>query len=61
MTEAQAYIDGWHACFSGEDGRFTNPYNPRSAIAYAWRSGFIDAMAAPDDEKPEPDCAGFGE
>jgi hypothetical protein len=59
-TEAQAYIDGWHACMNGEDGRFTNPHPFRTDTNYAWSAGFLDAMEAEDDEEPEPWCAGFG-
>jgi hypothetical protein len=61
MTEAQAYIAGWKACFNGEDGRFTNPFPRHSATEYAWTHGFLDAMEATDDETPEPACAGYGE
>lgn len=59
MTEAQAYIDGWNACMSGEDGRFTNPHPSRTDAAYAWNHGFLTAMEAEDGELPEPECAGY--
>ena len=61
MTEAQAYVAGWEACFAGEDGRFTNPFKDGSEARnkYAWDHGFLDAMEAEDDEKPEPSCVGY--
>lgn len=60
MTQAQAYVDGWQACFAGEDGRYTNPCERRSDTAYAWDHGFLDAMEAEDDESPLPECVGYG-
>lgn len=56
---AQAYIQGWSACFAGEDGRFTNPFPLRTDDREAWTHGFLDAMEAEDDETPEPACAGY--
>ncbi len=60
MIEAQAYIEGWKACFAGEDGRFANPYNClKSKLQCAWTHGFLDAMEAEDNEEPEPSTAGY--
>lgn len=60
-TQPQAYIDGWHACDAGLDGRFVNPHPRPSDISYAWTHGFLDAMEAEEDgEIPEPECAGYG-
>lgn len=59
MSQSECYISGWQACFSGEDGRFTNPYPRRSEEAYAWDHGFLDAMEAEENEQPEPTCAGY--
>lgn len=59
MTEAQAYILGWQACFNGEDGRFTNQLPRHSDTEYAWNHGFLDAAEAEDGEEPEPECAGY--
>jgi hypothetical protein len=66
MSQAQAYVDGWKACFAGEDGRYTNPYNrgyERAAVPdmqYTWSHGFLDAMEAEDGEEPLPETAGYG-
>lgn len=59
MTLAQAYVAGWNACFSGEDGRFTNPCDRYTNEAFAWSHGFLDAMDAEDGDKPEPGWAGY--
>lgn len=57
--EAQAYIDGWRACMAGQDGRFTNPHERHTDVAYAWNHGFLDAMEAEDSEEPQPETAGY--
>lgn len=59
MEQAQAYKDGWEACFAGMDGRFSNPHPARSELSYAWNHGFLDAMEAEDGESPEPSTAGY--
>jgi hypothetical protein len=60
MTEAQAYVDGWNACFNGEDGRFTNPHKNDDALNYAWDYGFLDASEADENDAPHPECVGYG-
>jgi hypothetical protein len=57
--DAHAYTLGWNACMAGEDGRFTNPYERRTDLAYAWNHGFLDAMDAEDNEEPRPETAGY--
>jgi ribosome modulation factor len=47
----RAYVAGWQACMTGEDGRYTNPYTDPSA-RYAWDHGFLNAMEAEDGETP---------
>lgn len=39
---------------AGVDGRYCT-----EAGNYAWLHGWLDAMEAEDDEKPEPACAGY--
>lgn len=57
--EAQAYIEGWHACFRGEDGRYTNPHERNTKQSYAWTHGFLDAMEAEDGEEAQPETEGY--
>lgn len=60
MTKIQiAYCAGWQACMAGYDGRYVNPHDRNSDVAYAWNAGFLDAMEAEDDDAPDPECAGF--
>lgn len=57
--ERAAYVAGWHCTMTGADPRYSNPYARRSAEAYAWDHGALDAMEAEDGEQPEPKCAGY--
>lgn len=58
-TEQAAYCDGWNTTMAGYDPRYHNPFPRKSAEAYAWDTGALDAFDAEDGEAPEPTCAGF--
>ena len=57
MTEAQAYVEGWHACLAGVDGRYMAYEN--EDLRYAWHHGWLDALESQDGEIPEPEWAGY--
>ena len=58
MTEAEAYIAGWRACFAGVDGRYA-PLELYGDTKYAWKHGWLDALEAEENEEPQPACVGY--
>jgi len=59
ISEAQAYVRGWHDCMAGVDGR-GNPFYPARTetmrqMWQAWQAGFEDCMEAGENDEPLPE------